>query len=226
MRKMYANFLHNKKFQLIFVGISVITVGLLSFYLGRKTVKEGKTHTEIVYVEGETIIDSIPYPVPKYVVKPSDTANIIMACVRDGIYTELFPERVVTEYIEINKEDTTDIIRDWGTKRMYSETLFDIDTVGKCVVDASVQYNRLSLISYSYTPITKTVTITENRVKLFSPYVGFGVLIKNDFSTYTNLMPMLNAGFFIKERYGISIQCGRDFGTSNNIYGVSLQYKF
>ena len=223
---MCANFLHDKKFQLIFVGIAVITVGLLSFYLGRKTVKEGETHTEIVYVKGETITDSIPYPVPQYVIKPTDTADIIRKCVKDGIYAELFPERVVTEYIEITKEDTTDIIRDWGTKRMYSETLFDIDTVGKCVVDASVQYNRLSLISYSYTPITKTVTITERRVKFFSPYVGFGVLIKNDFSDYMNLMPILNAGFFIKERYGINLQYVKDFGTNNNIYGVLLQYKF
>ena len=226
MRKMYANFLHNKKFQLIFVGISVIIFGLLGFYLGRKTMKEPNPRTEIVYVKGKTITDSIPYPVPKYIIKPSDTADIIMACVRDGIYTELFPERVVFEYVEIMKEDTAEIIRDWGTKRMYSETLFDIDTVGKCVVDASVQYNRLSLLSYSYTPITKTVTITENRVKLLSPYVGFGVLIKNGFSDYTNLMPTANAGFFIKEKYGINIQYGRDFGTSNNIYGVSLQYKF
>lgn len=226
MKKMHVKFLHSKKYQLIFVGVSVIIFGLFGFYLGRKTIKEPKPRTEIVYIKGETIIDSIPYPVPKYVVKPSDTADIIMACVRDGIYTELFPERVVTEYIEISKKDTTDIIRDWGTKRMYSETLFDIDTVGKCVVDASVQYNRLSLLSYRYTPITKTVTITENRVKLFSPYVGFGMLIKNDFSAYTNLMPMFNAGFFIKEKYGINLQYVRDFGTTNNIYGVSLQYKF
>ena len=216
----------NKKIQLVFVGISVIIFGLIGFYLGRKTVKEGEIHTEIVYVEGETIIDSIPYPVPKYIVKPSDTADIIMACVRDGIYTELFPERVVTEYIEITKEDTTDIICDWGTKRMYSETLFDIDTVGKCVVDASVQYNRLSLLSYSYTPITKTVTITERRVKFFSPYVGVGALLRNDFTCYTNVIPSVNVGFFIKEKYGLHFQYGRDFGTGNNLYGVSLQYKF
>lgn len=223
---MCTNFLHNKKFQLIFVGIAVITVGLLSFYLGRKTVKDGEVRTEIMYVEGKTIRDSIPYPIPKYVVKPSDTADIIMACVRDGIYTELFPERIVTEYVEIMKEDTAEILKDWGTKRVYSETLFDIDTVGKCVVNASVQYNRLSLLSYSYTPITKTVTITERRVKFFSPYVGVGALLRNDFTYYTNIIPAVNAGFFIKEKYGLHFQYGRDFGTGNNLYGISLQYKF
>lgn len=223
---MSIRFLYNKKIQLVFIAIIIIAFGLIGFYLGRKTVKEGDTHTEIVYVEGETIIDSIPYPVPKYIVKPSDTADIIMACVRDGIYTELFPERIVTEYVEIMKEDTAEILKDWGTKRMYSETLFDIDTVGKCVVDASVQYNRLSLLSYSYTPITKTVTITENRVKFFSPYVGVGALLRNDFTCYTNVVPSVNAGFFIKEKYGLHFQYGRDFVTGNNLYGISLQYKF
>lgn len=189
-------------------------------------VKEGNEHIKIVYVEGETITDSIPYPVPKYEIKPVDTANIIMACVKDGIYTELFPEKIVTEYIEITKEDTAEIIKDWGTKRLYSETLFDIDSIGRCVIGASVQYNRLSQISYDYTPVIKTVTITENRVKLFSPYVGAGVLIINDFYKYTNFIPTVNVGFFVKETYGLHIQYGKDFGTGNNLYGASFQYKF
>jgi hypothetical protein len=223
---MIAMFFKNKKIQLIFVLVAAMVCGLIGFYLGRKTVKEGETHTEIVYVEGETIIDSIPYPVPQYVIKPTDTADIIRKCVKDGIYAELFPERIATEYVEIMKEDTAEIIKDWGTKRMYSETLFDSDTVGKCVVDASVQYNRLSLLSYSYTPITKTVTITERRVKFFSPYVGVGALLRNDFTCYTNVIPSVNGGFFIKEKFGLNIQYGKDFGTGNNLYGVSLQYKF
>lgn len=223
---MTVSFLNTKKSQLICAVIAVVLFGLLGFFLGRKTVKEPEPRTEIVYVPGDTIIDSIPYPEPYEVVKPADTADIIRKCVRDGIYTELFPERVVTEYVEITKEDTAEIIRDWGTKRMYSETLFDIDTVGKCVVDASVQYNRLSMLSYSYTPITKTVTITEGRVRLFSPYVGVGALLRNNFTYYTNLIPTASAGFYIKEKYGLLLQYGRDFGTQNNIYGASFLYKF
>ena len=223
---MTTTFLKTKKSQLICGVISLILFGLIGFYLGRKTVKEGEPRIEIVYKEVDPIIDSIPYPDPYEVVKPADTADIIRKCVKDGIYTELFPERVVTEYIEILKEDTAEIIKDWGTKRMYSETLFDVDTLGKCVVDASVQYNRLMMLSYNYTPITKTITITENRVKFFSPYIGVGALLKNDFSAYTNVIPTLNGGFFIKEKYGLHLQYGRDFGNSNNLYGVSLLYKF
>ena len=223
---MTVSFFNTKKSQLVCVAIAVVLFGLIGFFLGRKTVKESKPRIEIVYVPGEPIIDSIPYPEPYEVVKPADTADIIRACVRDGIYSELFPERVVTEYVEITKEDTAEIIRDWGTKRMYSEILFDVDTLGKCVVDASVQYNRLLMLSYKYTPVIKTVTITENRVKYFSPYVGVGAFLKNDFSNYLNVMPTVNAGFFIKEKYGLHFQYGRYFGTQNNIYGASFLYKF
>ena len=223
---MIAMLFKNKKIQLIFVLIAAMAFGLIGFYLGRKTVKDGEVRTDIVYVEGKTIRDSIPYPVPKYVIKPADTADIIRVCVRDGIYSELFPERVVTEYVEITKEDTAEFIRDWGTKRMYSEILFDADSLGKCIVDASVQYNRLLMLSYKYTPVIKTVTITENRMKYFSPYVGVGAFLKNNFSNHLNVIPTINAGFFIKEKYGLHLQYCRDFGTRDNIYGASLLYKF
>lgn len=215
-----------KKLQIICVIIGILIFGVIGFYLGRKTINSDTPKTEIVYIKGENITDSIPYPVPYEVIKPVDTADIIRRCVMDGIYSELFPEKIITEYIEITKDDTTEIIRDWGTKRLYSEQIFDIDTVGKCSINASVQYNRLTLLSYSYTPITKVTTITNTKVKLFSPYIGAGVLVNNDMYDYMNLIPTVSAGFFIKERYGINVQYGKMMKNKNNLYGISFLYKF
>ena len=217
---------NNQKKTLIVFVISILLFGALGFYLGRKTIDNGTPKTEVTYIKGERITDSIPYPDPYYVSKPIDTANIIKQCVKDGIYTELFPEKTITEYIEITKDDTTAIMLDWATKRLYSETLFDIDTVGKCVVGATVQYNRLSLLSYDYTPIEKTVMITTNKVRLFSPYIGVGVFVDNDFKDYFNIMPSASAGFFIKEKYGMNFQYAKSLKTQNNFYGASLLYKF
>lgn len=219
-------FFTEKRLQIICVIVGIIAFGILGFYFGRKTLNVGKPHTEVVYVKGDKITDSIPYPVPYEVVRPADTADIIRQCVKDGIYTELFPEKIITEYIEITKEDTTEIIRDWATKRLYSETVFDIDTIGKCTIDASVQYNRMTLLSYSYVPVTKVTTITEYRVKFFSPYIGAGILLNNDFSNYMNVIPTINAGFFVKEKYGVHLQYGKMLENKNNLYGVSLLYKF
>lgn len=215
-----------KKLQIICVIIGILIFSVIGFYLGRKTINSDTPKTEIVYIKGENITDSIPYPVPYEVIKPADTADIIRRCVRDGIYSELFPEKIITEYIEITKDDTTEIIRDWGTKRLYSEQIFDIDTVGQCTINASVQYNRLTLLSYSYIPVTKVTTITNTKVKLFSPYIGAGVLVNNDISDYMNLIPTVSAGFFIKERYGINVQYGKMLKNKNNLYGISLLYKF
>ena len=219
-------FFNEKWIQISCVIIGLVVFSIFGFYLGRKTIKTNSPKTEITYVKGNKITDSIPYPVPYEVVKPADTADIIRQCVKDGIYAELFPEKVITEYIEITKEDTAEIIRDWGTKRLYSETVFDIDTVGKCVIDASVQYNRMTLLSYSYVPVTKVTTITEYKVKAFSPYIGAGILLSNDFSTYMNVIPTINAGFFIKEKYGLNLQYGQMLENKNKLYGMSFLYKF
>jgi len=216
-------FFTEKKIRIICSIITILIFMAIGFYLGRKTVNIESPHTEVIYVKGETIVDSIPYPVPYEIIKPVDTADIIRQCVKDGIYSELFPERIITEHIEIMKEDTSEIILDWGTRRLYSEQIFDIDTVGKCTINASVQYNRLTLLSYNYVPITKTTTIIESRVKLFSPYIGVGFLFDKDISDY---ILTANAGFFIKEKYGINFQYGNVPKTKNNLYGISFLYKF
>lgn len=204
----------------------LIILGLfgVGFYLGRKTIK---TDTKIVteYIKGDTIRDTLYYPQPIKIIEPIDTLNIIKQCIKDGIYSELWPEKVITEYIEVTKQDTTKIMNDWATKRLYSETLFQNDSIGSCVIDAEVQYNRMKLIGYNYTPITKQVTETIYKTKLFSPFVGGGYLI-NPWEEIRNPIITLNGGVFIKEKYGLQIQYMRTLNSKNDYIGGNVLIKF
>ena len=213
------------KWKIAAYAVTIIGILLFGFYLGRMTTKND-SKTIVNYVKGEKITDSISYPVPVTTIRPVDTANIIKQCVKDGIYYELFPEKVVTEYIEVTKEDTSKILIDWATKRLYSETLFDVDTIGKCTVNATVQYNRLSLIGYSYIPVIKQVTAISNNVRVFSPFAGIGMVVM-PYGNYINMGLNVDCGFFIKEKYGVKLQYSHMFDIErHNIFGASFLYKF
>ena len=114
-----------KLFEFITYIILVLALVFIGFYFGRSTVPV-KTETKTVYIKGDTIRDVIYEPKPYKVNIPIDTISIIKQCIKDGIYQELWPEKTVTEVIEITKEDTTKIMVDWATKRIYDETIFDI----------------------------------------------------------------------------------------------------
>lgn len=214
------------KWKIIAYAFAIVGFILLGFYLGRTTVDKKEPDTIVKYIKGDEIHDSISYPVPYEVIKPADTANIIKQCVKDGIYFDLFPEKTVIEYVEVTKEDTSRILEDWASKRLYKETLFDIDTVGSCVVDFSVQYNRLSLIRYTYTPVIKNVNNNIYKVNLFSPFVGGG-LLAIPHKEYLDLGLSIDGGFFIKEKYGLKLQYGYMLNQDrNSIIGASFLYKF
>ena len=182
-------------------GIAAIAILLFlsGLYIGKKhsTVIE-KTITE--YLPGEPIYDSIPYPVPYYVTEPVDTANLIAQCVKDGIYQELFPEKVIylTDTTQFTKQDSTKIMIDWASKREYTETLFDIDTVGKCTIDATVQYNRIANLNYTFNPVYKQQTVYIESKREVLPFVGAGI----------TTFPSANAeaGLFFNQSFGVAIQ--------------------
>jgi hypothetical protein len=102
------------KWKIAFYITMVVFLLALGFFLGRKTVKEPETQIVTEYIEGEKITDTLYYPKPYKVVVPADTLGIIQQCIKDGIYKELWPEKVVTEYIEVNKSvsDTISALRE------------------------------------------------------------------------------------------------------------------
>lgn len=206
-------------------NITIILVLLTTgFFIGRKTIN---TKTEIIteYIKGDTIRDTLYYPRPYKVIEPIDTLGILQQCIKDGIYKELWPERVITEYIEITKSDSTEIIKDWASKRYYSETLFEDDMKGYCKVNAEIQYNRLKLIGYEYTPVVKTVTETKYTVKMFSPFVGLSFMT-NPWDDVKNPMLQINGGIFFKDKIGIQIMYQRGIKLNNDYVGGGVMYKF
>lgn len=212
-----------KLFEFITYIILVLALVFIGFYFGRSTVPV-KTETKTVYIKGDTIRDVIYEPKPYKVNIPIDTISIIKQCIKDGIYQELWPEKTVTEVIEITKEDTTKIMVDWATKRIYDETIFDIDTIGSCKINAEVQYNRMHLLGYTYTPVTKQVTETKIKVKTFSPYVSLGYMINP--SENNDALITASGGIFIKEKYGIELQLMHGLQTKIDYVGGSVSYKF
>lgn len=213
------------KWKIAFFCVMAIILFAIGFLLGRITFHEPTEKIVTKYVKGDVIHDSIKCPIPYMVVVPVDTIGIIQQCVRDGIYTELFPTKIITKYIEVTREDTSTVMKDWASKRYYSEILFNIDTLGSCVINTEVQYNRMRLISYDYKPIIKTITKTEYVKKLFSPFVGLGVSI-NPWDSELDQMANVNLGFFLKEAYGMQIKYQRGFNSRKDFLGLDVMYKF
>ncbi len=190
---------------------------------GRKTVKIPKPETIVEYIEGESIHDTL-YSLKPYAVKtPADTLDIIRKCIADGVYKELWPKE--KEIIEITKDDTTAILKDWATAREYNEKLFDFDTLGKCSVNATVQYNRLKSIGYEYSPAIKEVTKTIYSVKKWSPFVEVGYST-NPWSEMPDNVGEIGTGIFYNEKYGASLRYQRGFNSKNDYIGVSGILKF
>jgi hypothetical protein len=211
--------------KILFYITAVIFLLALGFFLGRMTIKEPETKVVTEYIQGEPVVETIYLPEPYRVVEPVDTLGIIQQCIKDGIYVELWPEKIVTEYVEVTKEDTTDIMKDWATKRYYSEVLFNNESQGSCGFNAEVQYNRLKVLNYTYLPVTKTVTETKYVTKAFSPFIGISYLT-NPWDEIRNPMVQIEAGAFLKETYGIKALYQRGFALKNDYVGAGFVYKF
>ena len=196
----------------------IIAVLLLAggFFIGRKTIKPEEPKPPI-YVPGDTIDVTVNHPVPVEVVKPVDTANLIKQCIAIGKYYELFPEKVRDSIIYVTKQDTSDVIKDWATERIYQERVFDSDTVGTVVVKAKTQYNRLTWLGTKFTPVTKVV-YEPQKIKKFSPFLGAGL----------STLPSVDAmgGVFFEEKYGVAAKYSYDYKIKDNSFGFYFLYKF
>jgi hypothetical protein len=184
--------------------IAVIVIAALAlfwggFYLGKKRDPEVITKTEVKYVELPPIHDSIPKPVPYKVIEPVDSLNIIMEAKMSGLLAELFPEKKDTVFI--TKADTAAVLKDWATERLYSETLFDSDTLGKFSFDAAVKYNRLASFDYTFVPVQKQTETTIKTTRMFLPYLGAGMSLNGSIMAQGGMFFHQDAGFALQYQY-------------------------
>lgn len=202
-------------------GIIAIAIGLLvlGFFAGRATIKTPEPKIITKYIKSEPIRDTLYNVKPYYVETPVDTSELIKQCVLDGLFVELFPEKIVeVEKYRPTSEDTLAILADYASKKYYSEEIFNIDTVGKCVVNADVQYNRITSMGYVYTPVSKETTITKVAPKRkITPDIGVGM------TSFPSVMG--EAGLY----YG-NIGAGFNYQylweTKESIYGMMVKIKF
>jgi len=181
--------------------ILMVLISIIGFFAGRWTLKPD---IQIEYIQGETIHDTIPKPVPYPVEVP---AKPILPLKPDTI-------RIPggTEYI-VMKVDTAKIIANYIQKNIYKETLFDNDTIGKFSFEAVVQYNEMQKFGYDFTPIQKQTTIIKKRV--LTPFL----------STSYNSFGYFGAGGGIYYHdLGVGLKYMTDFQKTG--YEIGFSYKF
>lgn len=121
---------------------------------------------------------------------------------------------VDSEAVIAERVDTAKIVSDYAAIFHYSKLLFD-DTSGKLVVNAGVQYNRLSYLDYEFTPIREKTTVTKERA--WTPFVSAGYSTDNCFSA--------GAGIFYHD-IGIEYSYSRNIGLNRDYHAFFLKYKF
>ena len=129
--------------------LTILTIALITFLLGRASVKQ--TH-EVVYTQGKTITGSVQAALPIKEIAP---------------FAPLLPYKYVfIENKQIEIVDTAKIINDYIAERTYSLTLFD-NLHGKLDITPTLQYNTLTAVPFTFTPIEKTI-YTKQKWTFFS----------------------------------------------------------
>ena len=120
-----------------------ITIALIAFLIGRASVKQTN---ETVYTKGKTVSGNVHISLPTREIQP--IAPILP-------YKYIFINNTRAEIV-----DTAKIIRDYIAERTYSLTLFD-NLHGKLDINPTLQYNSLTSVPFTFTPIEKTVYTTQ-----------------------------------------------------------------
>ncbi len=210
----------NKK--TIIVIISIILSLVAGFFIGRKTIKLPEPKPP-VYIPGDTVYQEIKVPYPVEIKTPVDTSNLIAYCVRNGLFTELFPVKDSIIYINPQTKDDSlkiymVIASDWVKERRYQQSLFNVDTLGTCDIDLTVSNNKLQTLNYTYIPVIKQIETVVEYKKKFSPFVGAG------FTTIPAIVGQ--AGIFFEDKYGFSYLYQYDYTNKQHIHGGTFLIKF
>ena len=188
-----------QKAVVISIVVSYILVAVIAFFSGRSI-----SDVKVIQKEGKTVTDTIYSErlVPYEVVTPSDPKLPIK---KDTIWIDSLHIKEV-----VMKVDTSKIISEYIKLNKYKAQGFDNDN-GKLEIDAEVQYNTLSKLSYTFTPIEKQV-IRQRTVVPFitTSYNSFGFI-------------EVGGGTYIKN-IGVEAKYVTDF--NRNGFEVGIKYKF
>jgi hypothetical protein len=175
----------------------------VGFFIGRRT---AVTKEVVRYVQGDTVsgtLDTAGMPVKETIPEIPD-----LPLKRDTVWLDNIIYVATTV-------DTAAIINDYIASREYIPVLFDNPHIGQLSLSATVQYNRLQDLSYTFIPVYKE--ITRHRVPVLQPYVG---------ASYNTLQhASFSAGTFYG-KIGVELQYVFDVKNIEKGYGVGLKYKF
>ena len=118
---------------------TTIIITILAFLIGRASIKQTQ---KVVYTKGKEVTGNALITLPTKEIQP---LNPLLP------YKYVFIEKIKTEVV-----DTAKIISDYITERTYSLTLFD-NLHGKLDINPTIQYNQLTALPYTFTPIEKTI---------------------------------------------------------------------
>jgi len=133
----------------------------IGFWSGRKTIA---CKTEIRYVQGDTVRDTVVSPVPVI--------------------------EIVHDTLHLVERDTIQTLTDWNTERYYTEQLFNNNS-GLLDVSATIQYNRLQDFSYTFIPTYKETV--RYKIPVWQPYAGASYNSLNQASLVTGMFYRKNA---------------------------------
>lgn len=166
------------------------------FIIGRQSMQ---TEPVVRYIKGEAIEKTVKISVPYKVETPAQPIYLYKKT--DTVFTTIPPEI-----------DTMAILNDWITRKNYQQDVFN-NQYGKLSIDASVQYNKLESIKYSFIPLQKETSYIKHSI--WEPYVGVSYSTVN----YVGI----SAGIFYHD-LGLEIKYMTDFDKKG--VDIGLKYKF
>lgn len=181
-------------------ALLILLALIIGFFIGRSNID---TKTEIKYVKGKTIIDTVYIPSPYAENKP----------IKDKLVPVYKKDSTGIESSELDTAKSKDAtIQDWNVERKYANMLFNNEN-GKLLYDITVKNNRLSNFEYTFTPMQKQTTIYKEKV--WQPYAS---------ASYSTLNYVgVGLGIFYHD-----VGFGAKYVTDFNKKGVEfeLKYKF
>lgn len=170
-----------------------------------KRLKSVTNKTDVKFLHGDTLRDTIPIKEPIVIYRDTGSIRYLDAIRKDS-----------------SRIDSAKLLADYAMLRTYRNELFNNDSLGSLVLSSTVQYNRLSNLSYEFVPIHKVITkelvrIGEQDPKVI-PFIGVGIT--------TNSQGLINGGVFLKNNIGFQGIYQYNLDTHKNSIGLGVMIKF